>query len=226
MKVARWVWGRGKDGVVNTKSYLLLLVAVQYGGSDNKSNLILLCSNCHKLAHDYEAGRFLPDKEFYDNNNFVKKVVVVGNILQIMKAKAIHVLKTKHESVYRQVNAKKTTVGKAIKQLGIDLHGEEYFNGSPYEMFKEQADNINVGKHEISELTALSYGDDEEEAPSSLEVEGENGVVYEESTNEDVVKAVEETIGLTEDDVNDEYATLLKGVEEEDELAIDQLDED
>lgn len=218
--------GYGKDqpdlmGVFNVHH----MVAVQYGGSDNKSNLILLCSNCHKLAHDYEAGRFLPDKEFYDNNNFVKKIVVVGNILQIMKAKAIHVLKTKHESVYRQVNAKKTTVGKAIKQLGIDLHGEEYFNGSPYEMFKEQADNINVGKHEISELTTLSYGD-EEEAPSSLEVEGENGVVYEESTNEDVVKAVEETIGITEDDVNDEYATLLKGVEEEDELAIDKLDED
>lgn len=166
MKVARWVWGRGKDGVLNRidykrsiiiKSYLLLLVAVMYGGSDSQSNLILLCSNCHTLVHDYERGRFHPEEETIEKYPHVKKILILGNMLAIMKKKALHILRTKHENTARLVDRNKMGLGKAILKHGLALDGEQYFNGSPYKTFVEASENIDKGMEVAEGLGDINY---------------------------------------------------------------------
>ena len=140
------------------------MVAVQYGGSDNPSNLILVCNNCHTLIHKYESSQFLPDKDFYEKHDYVKKIIVLGNILTTMKQKGIVYLKTKHPDTMRVINAGKLTLGKALQNLNVDLRGEAYFEGSPYNVFMEQAQKIDNGIFGgEGELSKVNYEDDEEE---------------------------------------------------------------
>lgn len=155
--------GYGKDepdlmGVFNIHH----MVAVQYGGSDNKSNLILICNNCHTLVHDYEKGRFLPEEKTYERLPYVQKIVVLGNILATMKQKGLAYVKSKHPDVFRQIEAGKTTIGQALLKLNVDLKGEEFFNGSPYQTFVDCAYNIDNDIHD-SELQKVNWGDTEDD---------------------------------------------------------------
>lgn len=155
--------GYGKDepdlmGVFNVHH----MVAVQYGGSDNKSNLILVCNNCHTLVHDYEKGRFLPDKETFERLPYVQKIVVLGNILATMKKKGLAYIKSKHPDTYRVIDAGKTTLGQTLQKLNVDLKGEEFYNNSPYQTFVDCAYNIDNDITD-NDLQKVNYEDDEEE---------------------------------------------------------------
>lgn len=122
------------------------MVAVQYGGSDSKANLILLCQNCHKLVHDYEMGRFNPEQSTFERLDQVKKIVVIGNILRQQRIKAITTIRQKDAAVGRQLDKGVTSIGKALKKLGIDLKGEQdYLNGSPYDEFINATKKLAVG---------------------------------------------------------------------------------
>ncbi|MCB4338031.1 ParB N-terminal domain-containing protein [Bacillus subtilis] len=121
------------------------IIPVQYGGSDSKSNLILLCHNCHKLVHDYESGRFTPEQSTFDRRNDVKRIVVLGNMLLRMRKEALHVLRTKHKEVSRQVDKGVLSVGKGLLKAKVDLKGEEKFGESPYSTFKDATMDLDLG---------------------------------------------------------------------------------
>ncbi|MCY8636664.1 ParB N-terminal domain-containing protein [Bacillus sp. S17B2] len=121
------------------------IIPVQYGGSDSKSNLILLCHNCHKLVHDYESGRFTPEQSTFDRRNDVKRIVVLGNMLLRMRKEALHVLRTKHKEVSRQVDKGVLSIGKGLLKAKVDLKGEEKFGESPYSTFKEATMDLDLG---------------------------------------------------------------------------------
>lgn len=56
------------------------IIPVSMGGSDNENNLILLCSNCHKIVGAYIDGEFIPPKErvgIYSN------IILLGNIARL-----------------------------------------------------------------------------------------------------------------------------------------------
>lgn len=53
------------------------IVPVKQGGSDDDNNLILICSNCHKVVGAYINGEFKPPKE---NAEMYKNMILLGNI--------------------------------------------------------------------------------------------------------------------------------------------------
>ncbi|KTF59832.1 MULTISPECIES: ParB N-terminal domain-containing protein [Bacillus amyloliquefaciens group] len=137
------------------------IIPVQYGGSDSKSNLILLCHNCHKLVHDYESGRFTPEQSTFDRRNDVKRIVVLGNMLLRMRKEALHVLRTKHKEVSRQVDKGVISIGKGLLKAKVDLKGEEKFGESPYSTFKDATMDLDLGGSVKGDLGAM-YLDNEE----------------------------------------------------------------
>ncbi len=56
------------------------IVPVFKKGSDDDSNLILVCSNCHKVIHAYAKGEFLPSKE---KRKYYLNMIVLGNIINM-----------------------------------------------------------------------------------------------------------------------------------------------
>lgn len=149
-------YGKGEPdlmGVFNVHH----IVAVQYGGHDNKSNLILLCNNCHTLVHDYEKGRFLPEKSTYDRLSSVKKIVVLGNMLVTLRKRAIEHIRTKHVETGRVMDAGKITIGQALNKHSVDLGGEAYFNNSPYQTFLDSVADLDYGGGVRGELGGISY---------------------------------------------------------------------
>lgn len=178
------------------------IVAVQYGGSDSKLNLILLCHNCHKLVHDYESARFTPEQETYDRRNDVKRIVVLGNILLHMKKKALLILRQRHENIGRQVDKGVYSVGKGLEKAQVILKGEkEDFDGSPYDTFLTATENLNFGGTVTGSLSQISMEDPEVQ----LEVELEKEEVEVEEEQEVEVELEEEVeVEVEEEDVQDE----------------------
>lgn len=146
------------------------IVAVQYGGKDTQSNLILLCNNCHALVHDYETGRFLPEQDTYNRRSDVKRIVVLGNILTTTRKRAIAEIRRKHVEVGRQMDAGKLTIGQAIQKVSLDVKGEEYFNNSPYKTFMDSTKDLEYGGRVTGELGVVSW-EDENEVVEEIEVE-------------------------------------------------------
>lgn len=165
------------------------IIPVQYGGTDSKNNLILLCHNCHKLAHDYETSRFTPDQETYDRLNEVKRIVVLGNMLLIMRKMAIKTIREKHPNIARQMDKGVLTVGQALLKSGEDLRGEEYFGGSPYSKFLETTENLKFGGEMTGELAKVENEEgDSEDTEKDLEENGtgENREIVSEEYKESV----------------------------------------
>lgn len=157
------------------------MVAVQYGGADEITNLILLCSNCHTLVHDYEKGRFQPDEETYSRHNWVKRVVVLGNMLVALRKKGIAIIRQKHESTARLMDRGKITIGQALHKHNVDLKGKEMFNDSPYNMFINVTQDLEYGGGIIGELGVVSWQDEE---PEPVEGDGEVKEGTEDSTEQ------------------------------------------
>ena len=138
------------------------MVAVQYQGSDAKTNLILLCERCHKAVHKYEMGDFTPDLEVLAKYDWVKKVVVLGNILQSQRKKAFKLLAKKDPNMHRVVQKGAKGLGKAIKESGVQLNGEAEFGGSPYQAFLDATADIANGGGLKGSLSKMElYIDDE-----------------------------------------------------------------
>lgn len=53
------------------------IIPVSMGGSDDEENLILLCSNCHKIVGAYINGEFIPPKDKVD---IYSNLILLGNI--------------------------------------------------------------------------------------------------------------------------------------------------
>ncbi|MFD7196719.1 HNH endonuclease [Bacillus subtilis] len=147
------------------------IIPVQYGGSDSKSNLILLCHNCHKLVHDYESGRFTPEQSTFDRRNDVKRIVVLGNMLLRMRKEALHVLRTKHKEVSRQVDKGVLSVGKGLLKAKVDLKGEEKFGESPYSTFKDATMDLDLGGSVKGDLGDMYLDNEEDNAENDSVLE-------------------------------------------------------
>lgn len=158
------------------------IVPVQYSGDDSKGNLILLCHNCHALVHDYETGRFTPEQETYDRLDDVKKIVVLGNMLRILRKKALHLLRTKHVEVSRQVDKGVVTLGQGILKANTRLKWEEEFEESPYSTFIDATENLRFGGTVKGEYSQIADDAEEEESV------GVEQVQREEDSKEDVEK--------------------------------------
>ncbi|WP_460271428.1 HNH endonuclease [Bacillus sp. NEAU-Y102] len=155
-------YGKGEEdfmGVFNVHH----IIAVQYGGSDSKFNLILLCANCHKLVHDYEVGKFIPAQQTYDKRSDVKHIVVLGNMLKRMRGMAFEVIRKNHEDLWNLVNKGTLSIGKAILKAGIDLKGEAMFEPSPYEKFKEATVDLGLGGDITDELGVIEWTKEDDE---------------------------------------------------------------
>lgn len=155
-------YGKGEEdfmGVFNVHH----IIAVQYGGSDSKFNLILLCANCHKLVHDYEVGKFIPAQQTYDKRSDVKHIVVLGNMLKRMRGMAFEVLRKNHKDLWSLVDKGALSVGKAILKAGIDLKGEAMFEPNPYEKFKEATLDLSLGGDITDELGVIEWTKEDDE---------------------------------------------------------------
>ena len=53
------------------------IIPVAKGGSDKEENLILICSNCHKIVGAYIDGEFNPPKDKLD---MYSNMILLGNI--------------------------------------------------------------------------------------------------------------------------------------------------
>lgn len=138
------------------------IVPVMYGGDDSKGNLVLLCRNCHSLAHDYETGRFTPEQETYDRLDEVKRIVVLGNILRYLRTKTIKLLRTKHIEISRQVDKGVLTIGQGLLKSKSVLKWQEDFEETPYDTFIESTENIRFGGQVTGEYSRLDVETDEE----------------------------------------------------------------
>lgn len=145
------------------------IVPVMYQGPDQKGNLILLCKNCHGFVHDYEVGRFNPDKKTYDNIDWVKRVVVLGNMLRKLRTKSIKEIAKKDPDTYRVLQKGALSLGKAIAKSGITVGGMEMFDDDPYQKFMDAVESFEYGLTDDNELNELeNFKDDleiEEDKP-------------------------------------------------------------
>lgn len=155
------------------------IIPVMYGGSDNKTNLILLCNNCHTLVHDYERARFLPEADTYGKYLSVKSIVVLGNMLQQLRKEALAELKRNHIEIFRQVSAGKLGLGKAIAKAKIQLNGEEKFGSSPYQVFKDVTADLKFGGSVKGDLGVLNTAEDPEPALDVTETTEEVPLTWE-----------------------------------------------
>lgn len=56
------------------------IIPVALKGSDDDNNLLLVCSNCHKVIHAYASGEFLPTE---DKRKYYTNMIILGNIIKI-----------------------------------------------------------------------------------------------------------------------------------------------
>lgn len=151
------------------------IVAVMYGGSDSQENLVLLCQNCHKLAHDYEAGRFNPTPETFESLVSVKRIIVLGNILRKLRIQSMAAIKKQDPNTFRVVNKGAMGLGKALLKAKVDLKAEESFktwidedgternDGSPHKTFLRATEKLEFGGDLIGDFAKLNdLGEDEE----------------------------------------------------------------
>lgn len=153
------------------------IVAVMYGGSDSQENLVLLCQNCHKLAHDYEAGRFNPTTETFDSLLSVKRIIVLGNILRKLRIQSMATIKKQDPNTFRVVNKGAMGLGKALIKAKVDLKAEESFknwtddegkertDGSPHKTFLRATEKLEFGGDligDFAKLNDLGGAEDEE----------------------------------------------------------------
>lgn len=201
------------------------MVAVQYGGSDSLGNLIMLCNNCHEEVHKYESGRQTYTKESFETNDEIKRIVVLGNILRRARTMAISYIRNHDENVARQMDAGKTTVGRALQKLNVDLGVERTFeDNSPYKEYRKSTADLDYGGALSGELGQVWEYDEEpdvseldeelleeskvQEEPVTAELDEELG-----SLNlEDIVNAEEsEGTSESEDFLNVSLDDLIEG---------------
>lgn len=134
------------------------MVPVQYGGNDSVENLILLCQNCHKMAHDYELGRIVITQDTYQNHDFIKKVVALGNILRKSRQIAIKTIRTEDPAMGRRMDKGSVTVGRALKKSNIKLKVQDTeYEGSPYKAFMRATERTKFGGGITGELGELEF---------------------------------------------------------------------
>lgn len=200
------------------------IIAVQYGGSDNKSNLVLVCNNCHTLIHDYEKGRFLPDKTTFDRLKYVQKIVVLGNMLATMKQKGLHYLRVKHPDIFRLVDAGKESLGKSLLKVNADLEGEKLYNNSPYDTFVQCALDIDKGNVN-SELQTVNWEDNIDENNKDLKLLHSGEIEEKVATDEDLDnlfdKNLENTV-LKEQSEKEENSEIFSSIDVSEEIATNE----
>lgn len=112
------------------------IVDVQYGGTDNINNLVLLCPNCHRLITNFLNGKateYAPTPEDLKNNPQNWGAVVLGNMGRIAKNEALRRIKKVDSEVYHDALTHKLTVGQALKQLQLSQIMPREFKHDPYQ---------------------------------------------------------------------------------------------
>lgn len=142
------------------------MIPVMYQGPDMKNNLILLCKNCHGFVHDYETGRFNPDKRTYEAHLWVQKVVVLGNMLRKLRKKSIADIKKVDPNTYNLLQKGSLSLGKAIVKSNLSVNGLALFNNDPYQTFIDAITELgsdNVGNNEFNGLERFEEDEDNQE---------------------------------------------------------------
>lgn len=148
------------------------MVPVQYGGSDSTDNLILLCQNCHKMAHDYEVGRIALTEQTYNQHDFIKKVVAIGNIMRKTRQKGILKLREEDPAMAKRMDKGAITIGRALQKSGVNLDAERtLFNGSPYQSFKDAIADVRFSgvKGDLGLLDGLESEEPDDPEDMTLE---------------------------------------------------------
>lgn len=135
-------YGGPKNLSVSTQLEKHHIVDVQYGGTDNINNLVLLCPNCHHLVTTFLNGKateYNPNPEDLKRNPQNWASVVLGNMGRIAKKEALKRIKKadKDGRVYPKVLSGKMTVGQGLKELRVTKVMPSEFNGNPYFTFKK-----------------------------------------------------------------------------------------
>lgn len=134
-------YGGPKNLSVSTQLEKHHIVDVQYGGTDNINNLILLCPNCHHLVTTFLNGKsteYNPNPEDLKRNPQNWASVVLGNMGRIAKKEALRrIKKADKNGVYSKVLSGKMTVGQGLKELRVTKVMPSEFNNNPYFTFKK-----------------------------------------------------------------------------------------
>lgn len=143
------------------------MIPVMYQGPDLKQNLILLCKNCHGFVHAYETAQFNPDQKTYDKHEWVRRVVILGNMLRKLRTKSIRDIKKADINTYNLLQKGSLSLGKAIVKSGITVGGLDLFDNDPYQAFMDAIEQLNSSNE--NSLNALDdFSDDlyeEEDLP-------------------------------------------------------------
>lgn len=112
------------------------IVDVQFGGTDNINNLVLLCPNCHRLVTNFLNGKateYAPTPEDLQNNPQNWGAVVLGNMGRIARKEALRRIKKADIEIYHKTLLHKITVGQALKQLQLTQIMPKEFKNDPYQ---------------------------------------------------------------------------------------------
>lgn len=191
------------------------MVAVQYGGSDSLDNLIMLCNNCHEEVHKYEKGRQVYYQETFDRSDEVKKIVVLGNILRRARTMAIKYIRDHDTKLGKKMDSGNITVGKALKQLNVDLGVEQTFvDNSPFKEYERTTADLAYGGGLSGELAEVWELDEEQElVEEELATDGADEVADEvlETTGNSPLESDED---ITEEDSQEESLSEGEGYPE------------
>ena len=133
-------YGGARNLSVSTQLEKHHIVDVQYGGTDNINNLVLLCPNCHHLVTTFLNGKateYKPNPEDLKRNPQNWACVALGNMGRIAKEEALRRIKKADEKVYNQIINNKMTVGQGLKKLRLTKIMPKEFNNHPYFTFKK-----------------------------------------------------------------------------------------
>ncbi len=130
------------------------IIPVQYGGLDILDNLILLCPNCHKLAHKYEQKKWTPKtnengqlKEHHQN------IIILGNMLRKIRKANLEKLERADKKAFEKVNTGKSSLAKELLSADSYANAMHLFDRNPMQTYlNARDDSNNVMKTNINDF--------------------------------------------------------------------------
>lgn len=130
------------------------IIPVQYGGLDILDNLILLCPNCHKLAHKYEQKKWTPKtnengqlKEHHQN------IIILGNMLRKIRKANLDKLERADKKAFEKVNNGKSSLAKELLSADSYANAMHLFDRNPMQTYlNARDDSNNVMKTNINDF--------------------------------------------------------------------------
>lgn len=148
-----------KDEDLSSRQEVEHLLGVHIGGPDDPKNLYIICQRCHAYLENYYNDKYTPSQETYDSNEWVRRMVIAGNIKKKAKQHAIAYLKKTSPATYKKVADGKLTIGRGLLKAKSKFDPMTVFDGNPLKVLKDEIKKLDEGNADgYSDLNYM--GDD------------------------------------------------------------------